>query len=245
LDWTVRGELDWIVMKALEKDRRRRYETANDLAADMMRYLTDQPVEACPPSARYRLAKFARRNRAGLLTATLLATAVVTGAAASAWQAVRATQAEAKAGARAEEARLVLDYLVEDVFGAARPEKTRGRTLTVQELLARGEEAIPARFSRRPLVEASARQAMGRCSCPSAGSRKRSGSFVARRRSGPRSSAPSTPTRSRRRVSSSTHFRKSTTSDTRPDPRSSRWPAACSRSAGAFSGRSIPRRCSR
>ena len=51
LDRTVRGELDWIVMKALEKDRRRRYETANDFAADVMRYLTDQPVEACPPSA--------------------------------------------------------------------------------------------------------------------------------------------------------------------------------------------------
>ena len=60
---SVRGELDWIVMKALEKDRRRRYETANDFAADVMRYLTDQPVEACPPSARYRFAKFLKRNR--------------------------------------------------------------------------------------------------------------------------------------------------------------------------------------
>ena len=48
---SMRGELDWIVMKALEKDRRRRYETANDFAADVMRHLTDQPVEACPPSA--------------------------------------------------------------------------------------------------------------------------------------------------------------------------------------------------
>ena len=53
----MKSELDWIVMKALEKDRRRRYETANDFAADVMRYLTDQPVEACPPSARYRLAQ--------------------------------------------------------------------------------------------------------------------------------------------------------------------------------------------
>src|SRR5262249_17901756 len=57
LDRAVRGELDWIVMKALEKDRRRRYETANDFAADVMRYLTDQPVAACPPSAGYRLRK--------------------------------------------------------------------------------------------------------------------------------------------------------------------------------------------
>src|SRR5262249_8331152 len=68
LDRAVRGELDWIVMKALEKDRRRRYETANDFAADVMRYLTDQPVEACPPSAWYRIRKFASRNRRSLAT---------------------------------------------------------------------------------------------------------------------------------------------------------------------------------
>ena len=68
----MRGELDWIVMKALEKDRRRRYETANDFAADVMRHLADEPVEACPPSAWYRFAKFARRNRAALTTAALV-----------------------------------------------------------------------------------------------------------------------------------------------------------------------------
>ena len=79
LDRTVRGELDWIVMKALEKDRRRRYETANDFAADVMRYLTDQPVEACPPSAWYRFSKVARRNRVGLLTTALVALALVAG----------------------------------------------------------------------------------------------------------------------------------------------------------------------
>ena len=65
----VRGELDWIVMKALEKDRSRRYETANGFAMDLQRYLADEPVQACPPSARYRLRKFARRNKV-LLAAT-------------------------------------------------------------------------------------------------------------------------------------------------------------------------------
>src|SRR5262249_21342600 len=59
----VRGELDWIVMKALEKDRSQRYETANALAMDVERYLSDEPVLACPPSAWYRARKFARRNR--------------------------------------------------------------------------------------------------------------------------------------------------------------------------------------
>src|SRR5260221_2178665 len=59
----VRGELDWIVMKALEKDRNRRYETANGFAADVQRYLADEPVTACPPSATYRFRKFVRRHK--------------------------------------------------------------------------------------------------------------------------------------------------------------------------------------
>src|SRR3954452_22788300 len=65
----VRGELDWIVMKALEKDRNRRYETANGFAMDVQRYLADEPVQACPPSAGYRLRKFWRRNRAPVTAA--------------------------------------------------------------------------------------------------------------------------------------------------------------------------------
>jgi WD40 repeat protein len=66
-----RGELDWVVMKALEKDRNRRYESASAFAADVQRYLHDEPVQACPPSAAYRFRKFARRNKGALLTATL------------------------------------------------------------------------------------------------------------------------------------------------------------------------------
>src|SRR5436189_2679319 len=62
----VKGELDWIVMKCLEKDRNRRYETANGFAADIQRYLADEPVEACPPSAGYRLRKLLRRNKAAV-----------------------------------------------------------------------------------------------------------------------------------------------------------------------------------
>jgi serine/threonine protein kinase/Tfp pilus assembly protein PilF len=68
----VRGELDWIVMKALDKDRSRRYETANGLAQDIERYLHDEPVQACPPSAVYRFRKFARRNKTGLAMAGLV-----------------------------------------------------------------------------------------------------------------------------------------------------------------------------
>jgi serine/threonine protein kinase/Flp pilus assembly protein TadD len=67
-----RGELDWVVMKALEKDRDHRYETANGLALDIQRYLADEPVLACPPSALYRLRKFARRNKTALTMAALI-----------------------------------------------------------------------------------------------------------------------------------------------------------------------------
>ena len=93
----VRGELDWIVMKSLEKDRTRRYETANGFAMDIQRYLAGEPVLAAPPSARYRLRKFARKYRAALTTGAALVLLLVAGVAVSTWQAVRATRAETAA----------------------------------------------------------------------------------------------------------------------------------------------------
>ncbi|MBI1917218.1 MAG: protein kinase [Planctomycetes bacterium] len=77
LSQLFRGELDWIVMKALEKDRNRRYETASAFAADVQRYLKDEPVQACPPSAWYRFRKFARRNKAALVIASVVLMAVL------------------------------------------------------------------------------------------------------------------------------------------------------------------------
>jgi WD40 repeat protein/serine/threonine protein kinase len=76
LGQVLRGELDWIVMKALEKDRNRRYESASAFAADVQRYLADETVEACPPSALYRFRKFARRNKAILATVSTVVVAV-------------------------------------------------------------------------------------------------------------------------------------------------------------------------
>jgi serine/threonine protein kinase len=93
-------ELDWIVMKCLEKDRARRYETASSLAADIRRYLDDEPVEACPPSASYRLRKFARRNRAVLTTTVLVTMALVAGTTVSVWQAIVARRAQVVALAK-------------------------------------------------------------------------------------------------------------------------------------------------
>ncbi|MBL9002153.1 MAG: protein kinase [Phycisphaerae bacterium] len=75
----LRGDLDWIVMKCLEKDRSRRYETANGLASDIRRYLNDEPVTASPPSTVYRMRKFVKRNRTGVIAGTLIAAALVLG----------------------------------------------------------------------------------------------------------------------------------------------------------------------
>jgi signal transduction histidine kinase/tRNA A-37 threonylcarbamoyl transferase component Bud32 len=140
----VRGELDWIVMKALEKDRSRRYETANGLAADVLHYLADEPVLACPPSFGYRLWKFARQNKAALATAAVMGfmvllvmvnltvatamivvVALVLGTALSTSQAIRASaaeklaqtrlQAETKARNEAEQARQELEEKVRQI----------------------------------------------------------------------------------------------------------------------------------
>jgi serine/threonine protein kinase/Flp pilus assembly protein TadD len=93
----MRGELDWIVMKCLEKDRNRRYDTANGLARDIEHYLRNEPVQACPPSAGYRLRKFVSRNREAVLAAVLLLATLVAGIATTRWQAIRATRAQKQA----------------------------------------------------------------------------------------------------------------------------------------------------
>jgi serine/threonine protein kinase len=97
----VRGDLDWIVMKALEKDRTRRYETANSFAMDIQRHLSGEPVQAAPPSAAYRIKKFARKHRTGLATAAVIVFLLVAGIAISSWQAYRAMRAEGRALAAA------------------------------------------------------------------------------------------------------------------------------------------------
>ncbi|MBM4000018.1 MAG: tetratricopeptide repeat protein [Planctomycetes bacterium] len=93
----VRGELDWIVMKSLEKDRGRRYETASAFAADVHRYLCGEPVRAGPPSVLYRFKKYARRHRVAITAGVLVALALVAGTVVSTWQAVEANAARRRA----------------------------------------------------------------------------------------------------------------------------------------------------
>jgi serine/threonine protein kinase/Flp pilus assembly protein TadD len=117
LNRSVRGELDWIAMKALEKDRRRRYETAGDFAADVMNYLASRPVAACPPSASYRLAKFARRNRGVLTTMAIVSSALMAGTVVSTWQAIRAQAGQRQARANLKKAREAVDQMLVRVSG--------------------------------------------------------------------------------------------------------------------------------
>ncbi|MFO0903899.1 MAG: serine/threonine-protein kinase [Pirellulales bacterium] len=106
------GELDWIVMKALEKDRKRRYQSPRDLAADVTRYLEGELVQAAPPSRLYRLVKLAKRHRVFASMLLLTAVGILATVAGTAWQAIRATRAEQESADRlrdlqAEEQRTV------------------------------------------------------------------------------------------------------------------------------------------
>lgn len=104
LESTIRGDLDWIVMKALDKDRNRRYASAAAMAEDVSRHLSEQPVEARPPTTWYRFSKFSRRNRVALTTISLVAAALLMGSGISIWQARVAIGAMQQARISASEA---------------------------------------------------------------------------------------------------------------------------------------------
>ncbi|MEQ1831264.1 MAG: serine/threonine-protein kinase, partial [Pirellula sp.] len=97
LSFRLKRELDWIVMKAIEKDRSRRYQSASEMAEDIECFLGDAPVRACPPSSMYQLKKFARRHQVALITTGLVATALVVGSFLSLWQANQAHRAMRRA----------------------------------------------------------------------------------------------------------------------------------------------------
>ncbi|MES2523852.1 MAG: serine/threonine-protein kinase [Gemmatimonadota bacterium] len=156
----LRGDLDWIVMKAMHPDRTQRYETANALATDLRRHLADEPVAARPPSARYRVGKFVRRHRIGVLTATALACTVVASAVVATVGLARATRAEQRAEEEAEAAQRVTAFLV-DLFRVSDPGEARGNTLTAREILDRGTRRVSTELSGQPAMRARIMQTMG------------------------------------------------------------------------------------
>ena len=181
----VKGELDWIVLKALSKDRDRRYETANGFAADVGRFLNHEAVLAGPVSTSYRVKKFVRRNRGQVLAASLVLFALLAGIAGTTWQAYRAERAlvaEAKQRETAEEnerkadaakvaaqvkeaeASAVVKFFEEQVFAAARPKGQDGGLgsgVTLRSAIVASLSALEKGFAEQPLVEGRLRLVLG------------------------------------------------------------------------------------
>jgi eukaryotic-like serine/threonine-protein kinase len=155
----LKGDLDWIVMKCLEKDRTRRYDTTNGLAMDLKRHLDNEPVVARPPSAGYRLQKAWRRNKTAFSAAALIAAVLVAATGVSAWQAVRATHAENLAKQRLTESEAISKFLTE-VFQSPDPARD-GRTITVAETLDTATKKLETDLATQPARRAHLQATLG------------------------------------------------------------------------------------
>ena len=168
IDARFRGDVETIVSKALEKDPERRYQSASELAADIRRFLADEPIVARPPSAGYQLRKFARRNRTLVAAAAVLLIVLVGATAVSSWLALRATRAEQAARAQLERAeteaakqQAVSDFL-QGMLSSANPYLEGNRDVTVlQALDAAARELDEGRFADQPDVEVTVRSTIG------------------------------------------------------------------------------------
>jgi hypothetical protein len=149
----LRGDLDWIVMRCLEKDRARRYETANELARDILRHLQHEPVSAGPPHVSYRARKFVRRHRLGVTTGAVLVTLLAGFAGVTAAQARRIGLERDRANREAAAAQQVADFMV-GLFRVSDPSEARGKTLTAREILASGARHIESGLADQPVVQA-------------------------------------------------------------------------------------------
>ncbi|MHC5112065.1 MAG: tetratricopeptide repeat protein [Planctomycetota bacterium] len=172
----LRGDLDWILMKALEKDRTQRYVSAWELAADVHRHLRNEPVEAGPPSTTYRMRKFVQRNRllVGAAAAIFLVLVVSVVATTSAWrQAADARDGEVaqrrvaeaqRVQAESEAAKVTaINAFLLDMLASADPETALGRKITVRELVDEAaRKAQTGALTDQPIVEAAVRSTLGR-----------------------------------------------------------------------------------
>ena len=156
----LRGDLDWITMKAMEKDRTRRYGAASDLAADLRRHLENQPVLASPPSQIYRLGKFVRRNRLAVAAATVLVVLLAAFGVAMAVQAQRIANERDRANREAAAARQVSEFLV-GLFKVSDPSEALGNAMTAREILDSGAKKIEAELAGQPEVKARLMETMG------------------------------------------------------------------------------------
>jgi non-specific serine/threonine protein kinase/serine/threonine-protein kinase len=157
----LRNDLDWVVMRALEKEPDRRYASVSELAADVQRFLRCEPVVAGPPSRTYRLRKFVRRNRIVVAAGAAVATALVLGAAGMTWQAIRATRAERDARAALASEEEVNDFLTE-TLESVNPEQSKGKEVSVRQMLDAAAAKLGTELANQPRVEAKLRYTIGK-----------------------------------------------------------------------------------
>ena len=161
--WTLRsqisGDLDWICMRAISTDRARRYQTVQELQAELERYQTNEPVLAGPPTIRYRLGKFARRHRVELTLAAVILFALLGSGAALTWALVESNEQRRRAEEARAESEAVVTFLSE-MLAAPRP-TGEGRDVTVAEVIDYAADPSRLDFPDQPLVEARLRAVIG------------------------------------------------------------------------------------
>jgi serine/threonine protein kinase/Tfp pilus assembly protein PilF len=157
----IRGDLDWITMKALEKDRTRRYGSPSDLAADIDRYLHHQPVVARPPSTVYKARKFVRRHRVGVGVSSAIAVLLIGFSVTTAIQARRIAMERDRANQEAEASQQVSDFMT-GLFKVSDPSEARGNSITAREILDKGADKITRELQGQPRVQGKLMFTMGR-----------------------------------------------------------------------------------
>ncbi|MGE5176698.1 MAG: tetratricopeptide repeat protein [Hyphomicrobiales bacterium] len=150
---SLRGDLDWITLKALEKEPARRYTTPSEMAADIRRYFGNEAVQAGPPTARYRARKFVRRHRVAVVAASVVVIALGLGALGATIGMIRASRAEADARRAASTADATAGFLV-DLFKESYPDQARGKPPDARDILDRAAKRIETQLTGQPLVRA-------------------------------------------------------------------------------------------
>ncbi len=156
----LRGDLDWIILKAMEKDRTRRYETVNGLAADIRRHLDNEPVLARPPSTSYKLQKMISRHKVGFVFSVVVAVLILSFIIVMTIASVRIAVERDRAEDEAAKATAINAFL-QDTLGSANPIEGSARDITVLEALETASDKIEEAFSNQPEVEVEVRQTIG------------------------------------------------------------------------------------
>lgn len=159
LSGRLRRDLDWITVKALQKDPARRYDSASDFAKDIMRHLHDEPVIAGPPSALYRFGKFAKRHRVGLAVAAAIGLGVVIGGAGLTYALIESDRQRAEAQKARDESEAVTSFL-QQMLAAANPDES-GPAISVRDILDGASKNVEHQFRDRPEIQARLRQTIG------------------------------------------------------------------------------------